>query len=133
MKTVEDDAATQQAFLYNSCQVKISNVIFDEPVCPGRFCDNVHCYYGGKKTSLCSCFENTVADNQVVSVLDFDVTTKFGIGKGDKFPLSWFTSKITTNYLFKENGIQPGVRATMLNEFQAKNSCRCAFQSVFSM
>jgi len=68
MKTVEDDAATQQAFLYNSCQVKISNVIFDEPVCPGRFCDNVHCYYGGKKTSLCSCFENTVAEAQTIAL-----------------------------------------------------------------
>ena len=130
MKTVEDDALTQQAFVYNNCQIKITNVMFDEPVCPGRFCDNVHCYDGGKKISLCSCFEKTVCDNQVVAVLDFDVTTKFG--KGDKFPVSWFTSKRTTNYLFKDSGIQPGVRATMLNEFRAKNSCRRAFQSVFS-
>ena len=119
---------TQHAFCLHGGTVKLTGLFFVEPSCPGQFCDCIGSLHDGIKEFVCPCFQRSITDHPCIAAMDFLFKPQ---DASPDIPIRWFTSKKATNFMFKQNRIRSGVRASALNEFRTRIEVRQSFDRVF--
>ena len=125
---IPENADTQQAFTMHNCTIKLTNVVFDEPVCTSKFCNCIDCYDGGVKRKFCPCYAKTCSNHPVVAVMDIIVYPEGS--DSDGLPVHWFTSKSVTEFFFRSGRISSGVRASTLNQWDILHNVRGCFDNL---